>query len=164
MILFGLAVAAALGCTLAALERLRKVLAVRRAIAAELREVLVEVRAGRLSVEAALAQLLFEADFAFSRWKLVPRMAGRISSSCGFLLAAAQLRSVLIDLGDAPLEGAGEPLVIGAVQIVAAALAGTSLCLAFGREAERARRGEAARVDAWLEGAFAGEDSADSSR
>ncbi len=169
MIPFGLAVAAALGCVAVSAERLRKVYAVSYyeldgavlaqvaaapmpSIEAELIEALREAKQTGLDRELVVDQVVFEAHFALSRWSKVPRMAARISSSCGFLLAAAQLRSILADLGDnVSVESAGEPLVLGALQIVAAALAGTSLCIAIGRVAERARRGETARVDAFLD-------------
>lgn len=149
MILFGVACATSLACVAAAVERVRKILSVRPVVEAELAEALHEGEPSHF-VQVAIDQVAFEADFALSRWKLVPRMAARISSSCGFLLAAAQLRDILSNLGDESLTHAGEPLVIGALQIVAAALAGTSLCLALGREAERARRHEAEHIDRLL--------------
>lgn len=146
-----LAVLAALGCVACSVERIRKILAVAPAIEAELAQALREAEATGLDRALAIDQVAFEADFALSRWKPVPRMAARISSSCGFLLAAAQLRDILSNLGDEPLTAAGEPLVLSALQIVAAALAGTSLCLALGREAERARRLEAEHIDHLLQ-------------
>jgi len=151
--LFFVAVLAALACVACSIERVRKVLAVAPAVEIELAEALREAEATGLDRDVAIDQVAFEADFALSRWKPVPRMAARISSSCGFLLAAAQLREILANLGDQPLTEAGEPLVIGALQIVAAALAGTSLCLALGREAERARRLEAEHIDSRLRAA-----------
>ena len=173
MILFGLAVAAALGCVAVSAERVRKVLAVAHfelddpavvrlalpppapahSVEGELAEALGEAERTGLDRNLAIDQVVFEADFALSRWKMVPRMAARISSSCGFLLAAAQLRNVLAQIGDdaTSLEAVSEPHVMSAVQIVAAALAGTSLCLALGRVAERERRHESARIDAFLD-------------
>lgn len=171
MILFGLAVVAALGCVAVSAERLRKVYAVAfyeldgaelrqvasapapaPSIEAELIEALREARQTGLDRDLAVDQVVFEAHFELSRWSKVPRMAARISSSCGFLLAAAQLRSILAELGDSvSIEPASEPLVMSALQIVAAALAGTSLCIALGRVAERARRAESARIDAFLD-------------
>ncbi len=179
MILFGLAVAAALGCVAVSVERVRKILSVAHfelddprvlgwfsqrpeptaaqlatlALEGELAQALREAEHTGLDRNVAIDQIVFEADFELSRWRMVPRMAARISSSCGFLLAAAQLRSVLVQLGDGAesLEAASEPLVMGALQIVAAALAGTSLCFALGRVAERERRVESGRIDAFLE-------------
>lgn len=150
MILFAVACAASLACVAASVERVRKVLAVRPEIERDLAEALHEVEGSELSREVAVEQVAFEADFALGRWKLVPKTAGRISSSCGFLLAAAQLRELVVNLPDEAWVAPGEPLVLGALQIVAAALAGTSLCLALGREAERARRAEAERIDRLL--------------
>jgi hypothetical protein len=169
LILFGLAVVAALGCVAASAERVRKVLSVAHfeldglrpaqigaapagSIEAELAEALREAKASGLERDLAVDQVVFEADFALSRWKMVPRMAARISSSCGFLLAAAQLRSILADLGDSvSVESVSEPLVMSALQIVAAALAGTSICLALGKVAEKARRVESGQIDAFLD-------------
>lgn len=151
MIPFALATLAALGCVACSIERVRKVLGVRLALDAELAEALREAEQTGLDRDVAIDQVAFEADFALTRWKLVPRMAARISSSCGFLLAAAQLRNVLVSLGDDTLVAAGQPLVIGALQIVAVALAGTSLCLALGKEAERARRVESEHIDRLLQ-------------
>ena len=159
MILLAGAALIALACAAASAERVRKVLSVAHfelvpAVAldeappasfeADLREALREVPGEPRA--AAVEHAIFEAEFSLSRWRLVPRTAARISSSSAFLLAAAQLREVLARVGDGP---PGAFPVIEAVQIVAAGLAGTTLCLSLGRVADRAHRDETARIDAF---------------
>lgn len=168
-----IAVVCALGCALLAAERLRRVhavvqLAEHRVSRGSAATAVCDpgwARCAPDSFEHQLSQawheggqawraervdaVVFEVEHQLASWRRIPRVVARVSSTVGFLLAAMLLRMAMADLGDG--EGAqvldSTPLLIEAMQLVAVSLAGSALCLAFGREADRVACREARVVD-----------------
>lgn len=103
---------------------------------------------------AELNELLTELDFQLSRWSRVPRVCASLSSSAGFLLAAALLREGLAD--PTALSGdVGELVTSGlvgqALTVVGFGLAGAVACAALKARADRAAKMGSLAADAFVE-------------